>query len=54
MCSLIIDKIINCFNQYEYSSLVEFSYFNNIKKIQNIIRFINYNKYKNIDSFSRE
>jgi hypothetical protein len=36
--SLIIDKYINCLNQYESLSLVKFSYFHNIKKktFQNI------------------
>jgi len=36
MCSSIIEKYINRLNQYELLSFVEFSYFYNIKKIQNI------------------
>ncbi len=61
MCSLIINKYINCLNQYEYLSPVKFSYFHNIKKNNiskhrkpKIIRFVNYNKYKNIDNLSRK
>jgi hypothetical protein len=54
MCSSIIDKYINRTNQYESLSLVEFSYFYNIKKKiskhhkPKIIRYVNYNKYKDI------
>jgi len=53
MCSSIIDKCINCPNQYELLSLIEFSSFYNIKKKSKrckpkIIRFVNYNKYKYI------
>jgi hypothetical protein len=37
MCLSIIDKYINCPNQYELLSLTKFSFFYNIKKkIQNI------------------
>ncbi len=32
MCSLIIDKYINCFSQYELLSLAEFNYFLSLKK----------------------
>jgi hypothetical protein len=53
MCSSIIDKYINCPNQYESLSLTNFSSFYNIKKNQiskhckpKIIRFVNYNKYR--------
>ncbi len=59
MCSLIIDKYINHRNQYELLSLVEFNYFYNIKKKFNTsqtqnIRFVNYNKYKVIENWSRK
>ncbi len=52
MCLSIIDKYINNPNQYELLSLAKFSVFYNIKKKiskcdkPNIIRFVNYNKYK--------
>jgi hypothetical protein len=36
MCSSIINKYINHLNQYESLSLVEFDFYYNIKKIQNI------------------
>jgi hypothetical protein len=61
MCSSIIDKYINCPNQYEYLSLAKFSSFYDIKKNNiskhrkpKIIRFVNYNKYKDIENWSRE
>jgi dipeptidase len=39
MCSSIIDKYINRYNQYELLSLIEFNSFYNIKKkIQNIAK----------------
>ncbi len=56
MCSEIIDKYINRHSQYESLSLVEFSFFYNIKKKisthrkPKIIRFVNYNKYKDIEN----
>ncbi len=34
ICSLFIDKYINCPNQYESLSLVEFNFFCSIKKIR--------------------
>ncbi len=34
MCSSIIDKYINCPNQYESLSLIKFSFFYSIKKIR--------------------
>jgi hypothetical protein len=61
ICSSIIDKYINCFSQYESLSLAEFSFFYNIKKNKiskyckpKIIRFVNYNKYKDIENWLRE
>ncbi len=55
MCSLIINKYINHFNQYEYLSLAKFSSFYNISKHckPKIIRFVDYNKYKDIENWSR-
>jgi hypothetical protein len=57
MCSLIINKYINRPNQYESLSLAEFSSFYNIKKNDfktsqtQIIRFLNYNNYKDIKNW---
>jgi hypothetical protein len=56
MCSSIIDKYINCPSQYELLSLVKFIFFYNSKKKNSkhhkpkIIRFVNYNKYKDIEN----
>jgi hypothetical protein len=51
MCSSIIDKYIN--RPYQYESLALTIFFYNIKKNSKhgkpkIIRFVNYNKYKDI------
>jgi len=60
MCSLIIDNNINPFNQYESLSLAKFISFYNIKKKDfkhykpKIIKFINYNKYKNIENWLKK
>jgi hypothetical protein len=61
ICSSIIEKYINHPNQYESLSLAKFSSFYNILKNKNskhckpkIIRFVNYNKYKDIKNWSRE
>ncbi len=61
MCSLIINKCINRHNQYESLSLTKFNFLYNIQKYEiskhckpKIIRFVNYNKYKNIENWSRE
>ncbi len=58
MCSSIIGKYINYPNQYELLSLAKFSIFYNIKKIGHhkpkIIRFLNYNKYKDIENWLRK
>jgi hypothetical protein len=60
MCSSIKDKNINRPNQYESLSLTEFSSFYNIKKIRfqkitNLkIRFVNYNKYKDIENWLKK
>jgi hypothetical protein len=60
LCLSIIDKYINDLNQYESLSLAKFSSFYNIKKKiskcckPNIIRFVNYNKYKNIENWSKK
>jgi hypothetical protein len=58
-CSLIIDKYNNHPNQYESLSLVVFNFFFNIKKKKiskhrkpKIVRFVNYNKYKDIENWS--
>ncbi len=57
MCSSIIYKYINRPNQYESLSLAEFSSFYNIKKNDfktsqtQIIRFLNYNNYKDIKNW---
>ncbi len=54
----IIDKYINNPNQYESLSLAKCIFFNNIKKKiskcckPNIIKFVNYNKYKNIENLN--
>ncbi len=58
MHSSIIDKYINRTNQYESLSLAKFSFFIiSLKKTKHrkpkIIRFINYNKYKNIENWLR-
>jgi hypothetical protein len=59
MCSSIINKYINHLNQYKSLSLVEFSFFYNIKKNSKhckpkINRFVNYNKYKDIENWLQE
>jgi hypothetical protein len=60
MCSLIIEKYINCPNQYELLSLVKFNYFYNIKKKiskhhkPKTIKFLCYNKYEDIENWLRE
>ncbi len=54
MCSSIIKKINNHLNQYEYLSLTKKNYDikKNISKHRKpkIIRFVNYNKYKDIEN----
>jgi hypothetical protein len=61
MCSLVINKYINCPNQYESLSLTKYNFFYNIKRNKiskdckpKIIRFVNYNKYKKILKINRE
>jgi hypothetical protein len=58
MCSSIIEKYINRHNQYESLSIAKFCFLYNIKKNKTskhckpkIIRFVNYNKYKNIKNW---
>jgi len=41
MCSLIIDKYINHFSQYDLLSLVEFSFFYSIKNLLEILFVFN-------------
>jgi len=61
MCSSIRDKYINHHSQYESLSLTKFSFLYNIQENKiskhpkpKIIRVVNYNKYKNIENWSRE
>jgi len=61
MCSSIINKYINHHYQYESLSLAKFNSLYNIQKNKiskhcklKIIRFVNYNNYKNIENWSRE
>ncbi len=61
MCPLIINKYINRHSQYESLSLAKLNSLYNIHKIYiskhckpKIIRFVNYNKYKDIENWSRE
>jgi hypothetical protein len=58
ICSLIIDKYINCRNQYESLSL-KYIYIYNIKKNSKhrkpkTIKFVNYNKHKDIENLLKE
>jgi len=56
MCSSIIKKYNNHFNQYESLSLIDFFITKkNISKHHKpkIIRFVNYNKYKYIENLLR-
>jgi len=57
MCSSIINKYINHHYQYESLSLAKFNSLYNIQKNKiskhcklKIIRFVNYNNYKNIEN----
>jgi hypothetical protein len=56
MCSSITNKYINHFNQYELLSETKFLFFITLKKKDfkhckpKIIKFVNYNKYKNIEN----
>jgi hypothetical protein len=58
MCSSITNKYINHFNQYELLSETKFLFFITLKKKDfkhckpKIIKFVNYNKYKNIENWS--
>ncbi len=56
MCSSIIEKYINHSNQCELLSLAKFNYYYNIKKNSKhqFIRFVNYNKYKDIENWLRK
>jgi len=61
MCSLIINKYFNHHSQYESLSLTKKIKLYNIQKNKiskhhkpKIIRFVDYNKYKNIENWSRE
>jgi len=59
MCSSIINKYINYFNQCELLSLAEVNSFYNIKKNSKHhkpkkFRFVNYNKYKDIENWLRK
>ncbi len=56
MCASIIDKYLNQKDIYEYLSLGKFaSYYNKLSKYhqKNFIRFVNYNKYKDIEIWLR-
>ncbi len=61
MCASIIDKYLNRQNIYEYLSFGEFASYYNMKdnklskcRKQKTIRFVNYNKQKIIENWSRE
>jgi len=60
MCSSITNKYINHFNQYELLSETKFLFFITLKKKDfkhckpKIIKFVNYNKYKNIENLSKK
>jgi len=60
ICPLIISKYINRLSQYESLSLVEFNFFCSLKKKiskhhkPKIIRFVNCNKYKDIENWSKK
>jgi hypothetical protein len=61
MCSLIINKYINRHSQYESLSLTKFNSLYNIQKNKiskhckpKIIKFVNFNEYKNIENWSKE
>jgi hypothetical protein len=61
LCASIIDKYLNQQNIYEYLSFGEFASYYNMKdnklskcRKQKTIRFVNYNKQKIIENWSRE